>query len=424
MEQTSSMENCYEMARDRYTSIGVNTETVIERMKDISLSIQCWQGDDVIGFESTENMLDGGIQVTGQYPGRARTVGELRQDLSKALSLIPGSHRLNLHAMYGEFDKESVDRDQIKPDHFQGWIDWAKGKKLGLDFNATCFSHPNAASGHTLSHRDSGIRQFWIEHVKNCRHIAAFMGRELKTPCIHNIWIPDGSKDMVIDRGSYRNRLCQSLDEIFLKDYSPLELKDSLESKLFGIGSESFVVGSHEFYLGYAISRNKMVCLDMGHFHPTESVADKISSILQFSKELVLHISRGIRWDSDHIVILNDDLKDLTVELVRNDNLSKVHIAMDFFDASLNRVGAWVIGARATLKALMLALLEPQKKLLDYENQIDFFSRLALLETSKMFPAGAVWDRYCKLMEVPYEENVIMEIQQYDKEITRKRDIT
>jgi L-rhamnose isomerase len=415
-------EKAYKEAVEKYRDIGSDAEKAVEKLKDISISIHCWQGDDVAGFEKPDSQLKGGgIQVTGNYPGRARTVDELRQDLEKVYSLLPGSHRLNLHAIYGEFGDTFIDRDKIEPEHFRGWIHWAKDKGLKLDFNCTCFSHPLADAGYTLSSKDKNIRLFWIEHVRRCRRIGAFMGRELKSPCVHNIWIPDGSKDIPVDRKGHRELLKESLDEIFKEEYPEEELKDSLESKLFGIGSESYVVGSHEFYLGYALTKNKMICLDTGHFHPTENIGDKISAVLQFSDGLLLHVSRGVRWDSDHVAVLDDSTRCLFEEVVRGGYLDRIHIALDFFDASLNRVGAWVIGARAVLKAVLAALLEPRERLLEAEKGGDYFSRLALLEELKTMPIGAVWDRFCLMMDVPPGQEYIKEIIRYDTNISRKR---
>ena len=422
MNNTSIIEETYKIAKDKYAQLGVDTEKAIKALSRISISLHCWQGDDVGGFETADAELSGGgIQVTGNYPGKARTVEELRMDAQKAFSLIPGSHRFNLHAIYGEFGGKMVDRDQITVDHFAGWVQWAKELGVKLDFNATCFSHPKADNGFTLSSKDDLIRKFWIEHVKRCREISAFFGKQLGSPCIHNIWIPDGMKDTPVARWRHRELLKNSLDEIFKINYDPGEMKDSIESKLFGIGSESYVVGSHEFYLGYAISREKMVCLDMGHFHPTESIADKISAILQFSDELLFHVSRGVRWDSDHTVVLNDDVKAVAEELVRANALDRVNIALDFFDATLNRIGAWVIGTRATQKALLLALLEPNDKLKLAEEKGDYFERLALLEQLKIMPFGAVWDYYCLKNNVPVGEGLIDSIHQYEKDVTGKR---
>lgn len=422
MMDSAIIEKTYHLAQERYSQFGVNSEKALEILEKVSLSLHCWQGDDLGGFEKPDSRLaGGGLQVTGNYPGRARTVDELRMDLKKAYSLIPGRHRLNLHAMYGDFSGKPVDRNEISLDHYKGWIDWAKQEDLKLDFNPTCFSHPKADSGFTLSSKDIAIREFWIEHVKRCREISASMGRELQSPCIHNLWIPDGTKDIPVDRWTHRTLLREALDTVYAVEYRPSEMKDSIESKLFGIGSESFVVGSHEFYIGYALSRGKMLCLDLGHFHPTESVADKISSILQFSEELLLHISRGVRWDSDHVVILNDEVKSLTEEIVRSSALDRVHIALDFFDASMNRIGAWVIGARATLKGLLCALLEPQQKLIEAEDSGNNFARLALMEELGTMPFGAVWDYYCLRMDVPVGELWMEEIKRYEEEVTKKR---
>jgi len=416
------IEKVYKTAQELYAERGLDTEKTLKKMKDISLSLHCWQGDDVGGFEKPGARLsDGGLQVTGQYPGKSRTIDELRSDLHAAMSLIPASHRVNLHAMYGEFGGRHVDRNEISTDHFRGWVEWAKQEKLKLDFNATCFSHPKAASGFTLSHKDKTIRKFWIEHVKCCRRISAFMGRELKSACLHNLWIPDGSKEVPVNRLAYRTLLKDSLDEIYAVVYSPAQMKDSLESKLFGIGSESFVTGSHEFYLGYALSKGKMVCLDLGHFHPTESVADKISAILPFAPGLVFHLSRGVRWDSDHVVTFNDEIQAVTEEIVRCQALDRTHIALDYFDASLNRVGAWVIGARATLKGFLFALLLPEEKLQSAERAGNNFDRLALREESKTMPFGAVWDYFCLQSDVPAGAEWMNDIARYEKEVLSLR---
>ncbi|MCX6133857.1 MAG: L-rhamnose isomerase [Ignavibacteriales bacterium] len=422
MSNESSIRKSYDLARERYAALGVDTEEVMKTLSKISLSLHCWQGDDVGGFEKPSASLSGGgIQVTGNYPGKARSVEELRADLKEAYSLIPGRHRLNLHAIYGEFQGKLVDRDQIAPAHFAGWIDWAKQQGIKLDFNATCFSHPKSDDGFTLSHPNKGIRDFWIEHAKRCREISAVMGRALQSPCIHNLWIPDGSKDHPVDRFAYRAFLLDSLDKVFATSYPSSEMKDAVESKLFGIGSEAFVVGSHEFYMGYALTRKKMVCIDMGHFHPTESVADKISSMLQFFDELLLHVSRGVRWDSDHVVILNDDVRSLAEEIVRSNALNRVNIALDFFDGSLNRIGAWVIGTRSTLKAILAALLEPREKLRAFEQKGDNFGRLALLEETRVLPLGAVWDYYCLNAGVLTGEEWIAEVHRYEHTVLSKR---
>jgi L-rhamnose isomerase len=422
MKSGNSIEKAYNLARERYAELGVDTQRVLDTIKNTPIALNCWQGDDVHGFENLSGALtSGGLQVTGGFPGRARTIEELRTDLQKAFSLIPGSHRVNLHAMYGDFGEERVDRDAILPEHFQSWIEWAAQQGINIDFNATCFSHPLADSGYTLSSKDSGIRDFWIEHVQRCRAISAHIGRAQKDPCIHDLWIPDGSKDITVSRAMHRALLKDSLDRIFATSFDPDQMKDAVEGKLFGIGSESFTVGSYEFYLAYAVTQKVMLCVDTGHFHPTEVVADKISSILPFSPELLLHVSRGVRWDSDHIVILNDETRTLMEEIVRGNFLNRVHIALDFFDASINRVGAWVIGTRATLKALLLALLEPRERLLAMEDEGNHFARLAFLEEIKTLPAGAVWDYYCSLMGVPPAEQWLDEIDRYEADVLRKR---
>jgi L-rhamnose isomerase len=421
MNQTSA-ERAFALAEERYAELGVDVGAALRSLASVSLSLPCWQGDDIRGFETKEEAaLSGGMQVTGDYPGRARTAEELRTDLEMAFSLIPGRHRLNLHASYGEFGGKRVDRDEVEPAHFKNWVAWARREKLKLDFNATCFSHPLAASGSTLSSPDKSVRKFWVDHVMRCRKIAAFLGRELGTACLHNIWIPDGSKDILFDRWSPRARLRESLDEIFRVPYSPSTVKDALESKLFGIGSEFCVIGSHEFYLGYALARKKMICLDLGHFHPTESVADKISAVLQFFEEMLLHLSRPVRWDSDHVVILDEELRSVAGEIVRGRALGRVHLALDFFDASMNRVGAWVIGARAVLKSILLALLEPGRRLRELETSGDHFGRLALLEELKALPFGAVWDYYCLTRNVPPGADWLGEIEQYEKSVLSKR---
>jgi L-rhamnose isomerase len=411
----------FKQAQEQYAEWGVDVHQAIEQLKKYDISLHCWQVDDVGGFERPNATLaGGGIQVTGNYPGKARTIVEARQDYDKILSLLPGSQRLNLHAIYGEFE-HFVDRDAIGVEHFQGWIDWAKERDLKLDFNASCFSHPKANDGMTLSSKDQGIRDFWIEHVKRCREIGAHMGREQDDACIHNVWIPDGAKDITVDRAGYRALLADSLDKCFEPDHDEAHLKDAVECKLFGIGSEWFVVGSHEFYMGYGLTRNKLICFDMGHFHPTESVADKVSSILQFKDELLLHVSRPVRWDSDHVVLLDDPIRDMTQEIVRCGEGKKIYIALDFFDASINRVGAYVTGVRATLQGLLLALLEPRKLLLDAEEGGNYFKRMALLETCKALPFGAVWDHYCESMGVAPGGKWIDDVLQYEKDVTGKR---
>ena len=419
--KTRDIENAFNLATERYAELGVDVSGALRTLATIPISLHCWQGDDVRGFENFQSELGGGLAVTGKYPGRARNAEELRSDLDKALSLIPGKHRVNLHAMYGEFGYKKVDRNEIAPEHFKSWIAWAKSRELGLDFNPTFFAHPKAADGFTLSHRDKSIRKFWIEHGIRCREIGAAMGKSLSSPCVTNIWIPDGSKDTPVDRKGPRERLAQSFDEVFAKPLNPKFNLDAVEGKLFGIGSESYVVGLHEFYLGYAIKNKKLVCLDAGHYHPTESLADKISCVLTHLDEILLHVSRGVRWDSDHVVILNDDLQAIAQELVRGDYLGRTHIGLDYFDASINRVAAWVIGTRCMIKALLLALLEPIEKLRALESESDFTSRLALLEETKTLPFGAVWDFYCAKMNVAVGENWLAEIKRYEKKVLFNR---
>ena len=420
MADTSRIEKAYEQAKQRYAEMGVDTETAMEQLSTTAISLHCWQGDDVGGFESEEGLSGGGIMATGTYPGKARTVDELRADLEKALSLIPGKHRLNLHAMYGQ-TKGKVERNELSTEHFTAWIDWAKANGLGMDFNGTFFSHPKAESGFTLSSADEGIRRFWVEHGIVCREIGAAMGKELGTPCVTNLWIPDGYKDIPVDRKGPRQRLKKSLDEIFAEPMDRSCLLDAVESKLFGIGSESYVVGSHEFYLGYAIENKTLLCLDTGHFHPTEVISDKISSVLTFLDEILLHVSRGVRWDSDHVVVLSDELRAITEQIVRGDYLERVHIGLDFFDASINRIAAWVIGTRCMIKALLIALLEPAEKLRVIELDGDYTARLAMLEELKTMPFGAVWDYYCTKQDVTPGPDWLKEVRDYESKVTNKR---
>ena len=416
------VEKAYLLAKASYRKLGVDIERSQKLLETIPISIQCWQGDDVTGFETRKGATSGGgILTTGTYPGRARNPQELRADLDKALALIPGRHRLNLHAIYAETGGQPVARDRLRPEHFQGWVDWAKARGMGMDFNPTFFGHPMADSGFTLSSRDERVRRFWVRHAIACRNIAEHMGRELGSPSIMNIWIPDGFKDIPVDRLAPRQRLKASLDEIFKEPKDERFIKDSLESKLFGIGSESCVIGSHEFYLGYAVANKKMLCFDTGHFHPTEAVSDKITSTMAFVGEILLHISRPVRWDSDHIVIFDDELRSLCQEIVRGVPLGSVHFGMDFFDASVNRVGAWVIGARNILKALLYALLEPTDKLMALENKGDYTARLALLEELKTMPFEAVWDHYCLEHKVPVGIDWLEELKVYEKRVQRKR---
>ncbi|MEM9777237.1 MAG: L-rhamnose isomerase, partial [Chloroflexota bacterium] len=374
------IEQSYEMAKERYAVFGVDADAALKLIATIPISLHCWQGDDVVGFENPDRALSGGIMATGNYPGKARSADELRADLDKAYSLIPGTHRLNLHAIYGDSNKP-LDRNEWQPHHFDQWIDWAKENKHGIDFNPTFFSHPMADSGFTLASLDNDVRGFWIEHGINSRKIGAHIGHELGNPCVTNVWIPDGYKDSPADRAHHRQILIKSLDQVFAADIEHAESNlDAVECKLFGLGSESYVVGSHEFYMGYATSRQKVLCLDAGHFHPTEVISDKISAVMPFVPRLLLHVSRGVRWDSDHVVTFTDELQAIMQELVRGNYLSRTHIGLDFFDASINRVAAWVIGTRNALKALLKALLEPAAKLRQMEADGDFTGRLALIE--------------------------------------------
>jgi L-rhamnose isomerase len=413
-------EQAYALAKERYAALGVDTDAALQKLATIPISLHCWQGDDVGGFEDPARGLSGGIMATGNYPGKARTADELRQDLDLAYRLIPGTHRLNLHAIYLETDQK-VPRNEIRPEHFAGWVDWAKANHHGVDFNPTCFSHPLADDGFTLAHPDPGIRQFWIEHCIASREIGAYFGRELGSTAVTNLWIPDGYKDTPVDRLGPRQRLQDALDQVFARPLDPAHNLDAVECKLFGIGSESYVVGSHEFYLGYASSRQKLLCLDAGHFHPTETIADKISAVLLYVPELLLHVSRGVRWDSDHVVTLTDELQAIMQELVRGHFLDRTHIGLDFFDASINRVAAWTIGTRNALRALLLALLEPIDQLRQLEAAGDFTARLALLEELKGLPFGAVWDRYCQQQNVPVGYAFMTEIRAYEEKVLANR---
>ncbi|MFW9823017.1 MAG: L-rhamnose isomerase [Candidatus Thorarchaeota archaeon] len=412
----------YNLASKKYEDLSIDTDKTLEKLLKIPISIHAWQGDDVGGFERPNAELSGGgIIATGNYPGKAKNIEELQRDLDMALSLIPGNHRVNLHSFHGDFGEKFVDRDQYKPEHFQIWIDWAKERNLGLDMNCTLFSHPKANDGFTLSSKSPDIRHFWIDHVLRVREISGDIGRQLENPCIHNIWIPDGMKDIPIDRKGYRDTLKNSLDEIFQKKYAHSIMKDSIEGKLFGVGSEAFVVGSHEFYLSYAIANNMMLTLDSGHFHPTESIGDKISAILPFVPELLIHISRGIRWDSDHVVILNDELIQLIEEIIRCNAMERIHLGLDYFDASINRIGAWLIGARAVQKSLLYALVQPWEILNEYEENGQYFQRLALLEELKTLPFGSVWDYFCQTNNVSTGYSWINNVEEYEKKELRKR---
>jgi len=416
-----AIESAYKAAQERYDALGVDVEAALKRLAAVPISLHCWQGDDVAGFEKSSDEIGGGLAVTGNYPGKARTPDELRGDAVKALSLIPGRHRFNVHAIYAETGGKPVERNELAPEHFRGWIDWCKEQKLGMDFNPTYFAHPKAADGMTLSHADVGIRKFWIEHGIACRKIGAAIGSALGTPCVTNVWIPDGMKDLPVDRVGPRQRLTESLDEIFAVPVNRADNLDAVESKLFGIGSESYVVGSHEYYLGYAIARNKLLTLDTGHFHPTETIVDKLSAVFTQLNEILLHVSRGIRWDSDHVVIVDDSLLAIAQELVRGDFLARTHVGLDYFDASINRVAAWVIGTRAMLKALLIALLEPIATLRDLERAGDYTARLALLEELKTMPYAAVWDYYCLKQNVPVGPAWIGEVKQYENDVLAKR---
>lgn len=418
----NSVLKSYELAKEQYAMIGVDTDAVVEKMKQVEISLHCWQTDDVAGLESADSALSGGgIQSTGNYKGRARNIEEIRADLQKVVTLIPGKLRLNLHAIYGDFGGEVVDRDQIELKHYQSWIDWCSAQKMGMDFNATCFSHSKSDSGYTLSSKDKSTRDFWIEHVKRCRAISAEIGKQLGSPCVHNLWIPDGSKDVPVDRNGFRTLLKSSLDEALSEQYSQDQMLDAVESKLFGIGAESMTVGSHDFYYGYALSRGTMLCLDNGHFHPTEEIADKISSCMQFFDKILLHVTRPVRWDSDHVVTLNDDIKQIASEIVRNDFMDRVKVGLDFFDGSINRLGAYVVGTRAAQKAFMIAMLEPTAELVEMEAQGAYFQRLAMLEELKSKPFGAVWDYYCLKNNVPVGEAYIKDIEAYERDVLSKR---
>lgn len=415
-----STEKAYQLAKEKYAEIGVDTDKVLEKLKDIKISIHCWQGDDIDGFLFKDVALSGGIQTTGNYPGKAQNVEQLRADLEKALSMIPGKHKLSLHAIYADTD-EKVDLDELEPRHFEKWVEWAKKNGMGLDFNPTCFAHPMADSGFTISSADPKIRAFWIEHCKRCRKIAEYFGRELGQKSVTNFWFPDGYKDIPVDREGPRRRMMTALDEVFAEKVDENLTGDAVESKVFGIGAESYTVGSNEFCLGYAVSRNKMVCLDAGHFHPTEVISDKIPSVLLYTGELLLHVSRPVRWDSDHVVIMDDELVAIAQSLVRGGLIERTHIGLDFFDASINRIAAWVIGTRNMQKALLRALLEPTADLEKAELEGDYTSRLALTEEYKTYPFGAVWDYFCEKEGVPVGTEWLKEVKQYEKDVLLKR---
>ena len=411
------IQKAYEIAKERYAAIGVNTDEVLKTLQNVQISLHCWQTDDVVGFESG-SALSGGIQATGNYPGKARNIDEVRADLVKAMSLIPSKHRVNLHEIYGDFGGKFVDRDQCEPAHFESWMQWAAELGVKLDFNSSSFSHPKSGNL-TLSNPDKGIRDFWIEHTKRCRAIAEEMGKRQGDPCIMNLWVHDGSKDITVNRMLYRQLFEQSLDEIFSVKYK--NMKTGLESKVFGIGLEYYTVGSNEFCVGYATKNQTLLTIDTGHYHPTEVAADKVSSMLLFVPELILHVSRPIRWDSDHVTIMDDSTVELFQELVRCDAMNRVHIALDYFDASINRIGAYVIGTRAAQKSILRALLEPLATLRKYEAEDKGFQRLALLEEAKAMPWNAVWDMFCLKNNVPVGEEFIPEVEKYEKEVTSKR---
>jgi len=409
----------FDSAKELYANLGVDVDAALQKLQNVKISMHCWQGDDVSGFENSGD-LTGGIAATGNYPGKARNAEELMADLDKAFSLIPGKHKVNLHACYAITD-EHPDRDELEPKHFQAWVDFAKKRKLGLDFNPTFFSHPKAADGLTLSHPDAGIRKFWIEHGKCCRRITEFFGRELNQLSLDNVWIPDGLKEIPADRFAPRKRLRESLDELFSEKLDPKFIVDSVESKVFGIGLEAYTVGSHEFYMNYAAKTGVLCLLDNGHFHPTENVADKIPSLLLFADKLALHVTRPMRWDSDHVVLLNDDLRDIANEIVRCDALDRVLIGLDFFDASINRIAAWVVGMRNMQRALLAALLTPHKKLAKLQQDGKYYEMMALNEELKTYPLGAVWDHFCEINKVPVREAWLNKVKRYEKDVLVKR---
>ena len=413
------MARMFQEASEVYRKFGVDVEAAFRRLDTIPVSLHCWQGDDVAGFEN-QAALDGGIAVTGNYPGRARNADELRSDIDLVLSLLPGKKRLNLHAIYAETDGK-VSRDEIAPEHFKRWIDWAKARKVGLDFNPSFFSHPMLKNGFTLSSPDRVVREFWIRHGIACRKIAEAFGREIGECCITNFWVPDGFKDTPFDRLAARERLADSLDRIFAVAIDPECDRDAVECKLFGIGAESCTVGSHEFYMGYAMKNRKLLCLDAGHFHPTEVISDKLSSCLMFLDEVLLHVSRGVRWDSDHVVTFSEELKAIAEEVIRHNYDKRVHIGLDYFDASINRIAAWTIGARNMYKALLMALVEPADMLREAEEFGDFTARLALMEEYKTLPFGAVWNEYCERAGVPVGPAWIEVVRNYEKDVLSKR---
>ena len=412
------VKKAYDVAQSRYAEIGIDTEAVLRQLQDFHLSLHCWQADDVHGFEQQAGQLSGGIQSTGDFPGAARNIDELRQDILKAISLIPGNHRLNLHEIYGDFKGKVVDRDEVTVEYFQSWIDWAKDNDTLLDFNSTSFSHPKSGNL-SLANPDKGIRDFWIEHTKRCRDIANAMGEAQGDPCIMNLWVHDGCKDVSVNHALYRHLLKASLDEIFAKP-QPM-MKDCIEGKVFGIGLESFTVGSHDFYTAYAAQNGKIVTIDTGHYHPTESPADKVSALLPFISELMLHVSRPIRWDSDHVTIMDDPTQELFSEIVRAGALDRVHYGLDFFDGSINRIGAYVIGSRSAQKCMLRALLEPTETISEKELAGEGYKVLALIEEQKAMPWQAVYDEFCRRNNVPVGQDFIQEIDQYVDAVISRR---
>lgn len=420
MTTKETITKAYEAAKARYAAVGVDTDAVLEKLQNVKISMHCWQGDDVKGFLTPNGELTGGIMSTGNYPGAAHTPDELRADLEKAYSLIPGKHKLNLHAIYLDTD-EAVDLDEIEPKHYEKWVNWAKEQGIGLDFNPTFFSHPMMKDGFTLSHPDKSVRDFWIEHGKRSRRVAEYFGKELGETCYTNFWVPDGFKDNPIDRLAPRKRLMESLDEIFSEEIDETYNVDTVESKLFGLGAEAYTVGSHEFYMGYGLTRHKTILLDAGHFHPTEVISNKISSLALFSNRLMLHVSRPVRWDSDHVVIMDDELQEIAKEIVRNDLLERTAIGLDFFDGTINRIAAWVVGTRNTQKALLKAMLEPTQNLKDLENHFDFTSRLVLTEELKDFPYSDVWNYFCLKNNVPVGLDWFEEVKEYEAKILAER---
>ncbi|MCL6405439.1 L-rhamnose isomerase [Dickeya dadantii] len=416
----TAIETAWLLARERYARLNIDVDAALRQLDQIPVSIHCWQGDDVAGFEQDSGALTGGIQATGNYPGKARNATELRADLEQAFRQIPGPKRLNLHAIYLE-SETPVARNAIEPHHFSRWVAWAKEHRLGLDFNPTCFSHPLSSDGFTLSHPDENVRRFWIEHCQASRRISAYFGRELGTASVMNIWIPDGMKDLTVDRLAFRQRLLASLDEVIAEKLDPAHHIDAVESKLFGLGAESFTVGSSEFYLGYATSRQTALCLDAGHFHPTEVISDKISSASLFVPRLLLHVSRPVRWDSDHVVLLDDETQAIAHEVVRHRLFDRVHIGLDFFDASINRIAAWIIGTRNMKKALLRALLEPTDTLRTLEQNGDYTARLALLEEQKSLPWQAVWEHYCQQHDVTPGSDWLQSVRHYENTVLCQR---